>query len=85
MKHLPGGPDKTITKATYLQLLGLFVLHKKAEAHRFAIEKAIAELVDEKPDEGGTYHGHVSDSLFENASVEDMLFKLEIKMEDDNA
>ena len=83
MKHLPGGPGKTITRSTYLQLLGLFVLHEKAEAHRFAIEKAVADLVGENPDEdGGTYHGHVSDSLFDNRGVDDMLWRLEIKVKE---
>lgn len=81
MKYLPGGPGKTITSLEKLQLIGLFVLHEKAEAHRLAIEKSVADIVGEKS-EDGYYHGHVSDSLFDKSTVEDMLEKLEIKVED---
>ncbi len=85
MKHLPGGPGKTITRATYLQLLGLFVLHERAETHRFAIEKAVAVLVGEESEYDGTYYGHVSDSLGDKADVDNMLSRLEIKVEDKDA
>jgi hypothetical protein len=82
MVFLPGGP-KTITSLEKLQLLGLFVLHDRAEAHRLSIEKSVADIVGEEGEDG--YHGHVSDSLFNKSSVEDMLRKLEIKVEDNDA
>lgn len=80
MKYLGGGSGKAITSLEKLQLLGLFVLHDRAEDHRRAIEKSVADIVGEEGEDG--YYGLVSDSLFDKSSVEDMLNKLEIKVED---
>ncbi len=87
MKYMGGGSGRKqiITRAEYLQLLGLFVLHKRAEAHRRSIEMAVAELVGEPSEDGGHYFGHVSDSLFDKTDVEGMLEKLEITVEDNDA
>ncbi len=71
---------KTISKLAYHQLLGLFLLHERAEAERFAVEKAVAGIVGEKS-EDGWYHGHVSDCLMSKNSVDDMLRKLDIEVE----
>ncbi len=74
---------KTISKLAYHQLLGLFLLHERAEASRFAIEKAVASIVGEES-EDGWYHGHVSDCLMSKNSVDDMLQKLETKVVDED-
>lgn len=71
---------KTINKLAYHQLLGLFLLHERAEAERFAIEKAVAGIVGEKTSDGW-YHGHVSDCLMNKSPVDDMLRKLDIEVE----
>ena len=73
---------KKISKSVYYQLLGLFEVHKRLEAQRHEVEKTVADLVGEESDDGH-YFGHVSDSLFDQTDVLDMLRRLDIEVEDE--
>lgn len=72
---------KTISRMEYYQLTGLFVHHARLEAQRHEVEKTVAEIVGEEPDEhSDEYYGHVSDSLMEKTTVNEMLNRLNIRI-----
>lgn len=70
---------KEISWSDYLKVVGLFHLAHECYQKTEDIVKAVAELVDEKGDEG--YYGHVSDCIYEDINdADELLRRLAIKI-----
>jgi len=73
---------RTITADDRLKVIGLCVLAGEANRELKRIERAIASVVGEKPDEYG-YYGHVGDVVIEeNPNADALLRNLKITVED---
>ena len=67
---------KTITENECLQVKGLLLLAKEHDGQLQLIERAVERIV------GGDGRGHVSDAVFANHNLEDLLRGMEITVED---
>ena len=73
---------KTISKSDYYKTIGLLTLAKSHHDKLLDIEDSLCEILDEEKDSSG-YSGHIGDSIWsEQYSADELLKKLEIKVED---
>ena len=72
--------QKTITKNQLLMLQGLTAMRDEAVKQIRNIERTIAEIVQEPEDDCGNCWGLVSDYMWEDTGVKQLLKNLDIKV-----
>lgn len=73
----------TITRAQYLQLLGLVTLGERLVKQTDEIRSAMAEIVDERDEDGSIdASGHISDVIWGGRGLDQALHILKITVAD---
>ncbi|MCK5292858.1 MAG: hypothetical protein KAR39_12685 [Thermoplasmata archaeon] len=75
-------PVRTIARADYWAAMGLAQRHSELMKELHILERMVAVHVGEPMDpDSPDYFGHVSDGLWEGSGIDDMLRRLNVKVE----
>jgi hypothetical protein len=67
-----------ISKADYIQIVGLLALSERYIGILKDLEKSLAGIVGQESDDN--YYGHCSDAVYGTYSADELLRKMEIKV-----
>lgn len=81
---LDGDSQRTISKMSYWAARGLAEFHGQLKKKLEEIEAMIAALLGELEDSpGSAYYGHISDGLWEEMDIDEILRRMSITLEDE--
>ncbi len=71
-----------LTKAQYYQAFGILTTIRNRRSLILELEQSLAEVLRVQSEIGDNYYGHVSDAIWEDYSIDELLDKLGLEVEE---